>query len=178
VAWELQEALEGRARVETWEDRNAIFLGAVQNERTILGVILGFFILIATFNVYATISMMVTDKTKDIGILVSMGATSLGILGTFIFCGLMMCLIGTILGAIGGYLFADNINPIKDFIEDLLGIQVFNRDVYNFSTIPVEISPTFIAVIIAATFFLCFLFSFLPALRASWMDPVKALRHE
>ncbi len=177
----ISNALMGKgldAIVESWEERNAIFLGAVENERTILGVILAFFIIIATFNVYATISMMVTDKTKDIGILVSMGATSFGIMGTFVVCGLFMWLIGSLLGAVAGFFFADNINAIKDFIENTFGIQVFNKNVYNFREIPVEISPTFIGIIIACTFMICFLFSLLPALRASWMDPVKALRHE
>jgi lipoprotein-releasing system permease protein len=166
------------ASVETWEQRNAIFLGAVENERTILGVILAFFIIIATFNVYATISMMVTDKTKDIGIMVSMGATSIGIMGTFVLCGLFMWLIGSLLGAVGGYLFAAHINGIKDFIENLFGIEVFRSDIYNFKEIPVELSPTFTILIVLGTFFICLFFSLLPSLRASWMDPVKALRRE
>lgn len=166
------------ARIETWEERNSVFLGAVENERTILGVILAFFIIIATFNVYATISMMVTDKTKDIGILVSMGATSIGIMKTFIYCGLFMWLIGSTLGAIAGYLFAKNINAIKDFLENLLGVEIFRQDVYNFKNIPVEVSFSFILMIIIGTFFMCLFFSMLPAMRASLMDPVKALRHE
>ncbi|MHC4943414.1 MAG: ABC transporter permease [Planctomycetota bacterium] len=166
------------AEVETWEEVHSIFLGAVENERTILGVILGFFILIATFNVFATISMMVTDKTKDIGILVSMGATSVGIMNTFVLCGLFMWLIGSILGTIAGYLFAANINDIKDFIENLFNIEVFRSDVYSFTEIPVELSPVFISVIVLVTFVMCLFFSLLPSLRASWMDPVKALRHE
>lgn len=180
IKQDIKEALEEDflVRVDTWEDRNAIFLGAVQNERTILGVILTFFILIATFNVYATISMMVTDKTKDIGILVSMGATAMGIMQTFVYCGLLMWLIGSTLGSIAGYLFAQNINGIKDVVEGVTGVEVFRSDIYNFREIPVEISMTFIGVIILGTFFMCLFFSLLPSLRASWMDPVKALRHE
>lgn len=166
------------AQVETWEDVHAVFLGAVENERTILGVLLTFFILIAAFNVFATISMMVTDKTKDIGILVSMGATSFGIMKTFVICGLFMWLIGSLLGAVGGYFFADNINAIKDFLENLFGIEIFRSDVYNFREIPVELSYSFIGIVIAGTFVMCLFFSLLPSLRASWMDPVKALRHE
>lgn len=177
----IDEILDERrihAEVETWEEANSIFLGAVENERTILGVILTFFILIATFNVFATISMMVTDKTKDIGILVSMGATSIGIMKTFVICGLFMWLIGSILGAVAGYFFADNINAIKDTIEQVFGIEIFRSDVYSFREIPVELNMGFIGFIMVGTFVLCLLFSLLPSLRASWMDPVKALRHE
>ncbi len=166
------------AIVKTWEEKNSVFLGAVQNERTILGFILGFFILIATFNVFATTSMMVTDKTKDIGILVSMGATPGGILGIFLTCGFLMWLIGSILGAVAGYFFAMNVNAIKDFIEAALNVQIFNREVYNFTEIPVEISGFFITITLAGTFLLCLFFSFIPALRASLMDPVETLRHE
>jgi len=164
--------------VATWEQKNAIFLGAVKNERTILGFILGFFILIATFNVFANTSIMVTDKTKDIGILVSMGATPGGILGIFMSCGVFLWMIGSVLGAIGGYFFADNINPIKDFIEDTFNVQVFDKTVYNFTEIPVEIDPVFIGFTILGTLILCLIFSFIPAFRASLMDPVRTLRHE
>ncbi len=166
------------AYVATWEQKNAIFLGAVKNERTILGFILGFFILIATFNVFANTSIMVTDKTKDIGILVSMGATPGGILGIFMSCGVLLWLIGSVLGAIGGYFFADNINPIKDFIEDTFNVEVFDKNVYNFTEIPVEIDPVFIGFTILGTLILCLFFSFIPAFRASLMDPVRTLRHE
>jgi len=164
--------------VQTWEQKNAVFLGAVENERTILGCILGFFILIATFNVFATTSMVVTDKIRDIGILVSMGATPGAILKIFLTCGLLMSLIGSSLGAVGGFFFADNINPIKDFIERTLHVQVFNREVYNFTEIPVEIDGFLIAVAILITLFLSLVFSFRPALRASLMNPVETLRHE
>ncbi len=167
-----------KAYVATWEQKNAIFLGAVKNERTILGFILGFFILIATFNVFANTSIMVTDKTKDIGILVSMGATPGGILGIFMSCGVFLWMIGSVLGAIGGYFFADNINPIKDFIEDTFNVQVFDKTVYNFTEIPVEIDPVFIGFTILGTLILCLIFSFIPAFRASLMDPVRTLRHE
>ncbi|MFH2002775.1 MAG: FtsX-like permease family protein, partial [Planctomycetota bacterium] len=109
---------------------------------------------------------------------VSMGATSIGIMKTFVICGLFMWLIGSLLGAVVGYLFADNINAIKDFLENILGIEIFRHDVYNFRDIPVELSPTFIGVVVAGTFVMCLFFSLLPSLRASWMDPVKALRHE
>lgn len=164
--------------VATWEQKNAVFLGAVQNERTILGFILGFFILIATFNVFANTSMMVTDKTRDIGILVSMGATPSGVLGIFLSCGVLMWMIGAALGAVAGYLFASYINPIKDFIEKTLDVEIFRKDVYNFTDIPVEINAAFIVATVMCTLLLCLFFSFIPALRASLMDPVRTLRHE
>jgi len=164
--------------VATWEQKNAVFLGAVENERTILGFILGFFILMATFNVFATTSMMVTDKTKDIGILVSMGATPAGILGIFVSCGILMWLIGASLGAAGGYLFAEHINAVKNFIESTFHVEIFRKDVYNFTEIPVAIDGLFIAFTLLGTLLLSLFFSFIPALRASLMDPVETLRHE
>lgn len=166
------------AWVDTWERRNEVYLGAVENERTILGFILGFFILIATFNVFATTSMMVTDRTKDIGILVSMGATSSGILGIFMSCGVMMWFIGSTFGAAAGYLFADNINAVNSFLEEVFGVAIFREDVYTFKEIPVEIDACFMGATMLGTFLLCMFFSFIPALRASLMDPVETLRHE
>ncbi len=166
------------ASVETWEKRNEVYLGAVENERTILGFILCFFIIIATFNVFATTSMMVTDRTKDIGILVSMGATSSGILGIFMTCGILMWLIGSTFGSIAGYLFADNINGVNAFLEKVFGVTIFREDIYTFKEIPTEINAYFIGATLLGTFLLCLFFSFIPALRASLMDPVETLRHE
>ena len=164
--------------VETWEDRHATFLGAVENERSILGFLLFFFVAVACFNVFATLTIMVTDKTRDIGVLNSMGATHGGILSVFVRCGAVMALVSSAVGTFTGVLVAQKINVINGWLEQLFGFRIFRPDVYTFDAIPVEIQPWFVVLVFVATNVFAILCAFLPALRAARMDPVKALRHE
>ncbi|MBI4878594.1 MAG: ABC transporter permease [Planctomycetes bacterium] len=164
--------------VETWMDRNAKFLGAVENERSILGVLLFFFVLVACFNVFATLTIMVSDKTKDIGVLNAMGATARGLLEIFVGCGVIMTLLSATLGCVSGVLVALNINHVNDGLEWLFGVRIFRADIYTFSEIPVEISAWFVAIVFLATLVLAIVFALVPALRAARMDPVRALRYE
>lgn len=164
--------------VETWEDRHETFLGAVENERSILGFLLFFFVAVACFNVFATLTIMVSDKTRDIGVLNAMGATQGGILSVFIRCGAVMALVSSAVGCVTGVLVARHINDINGLLERLFGVRIFRADVYKFDSIPVEIQPWFVVFVFVATNVFAIFCALLPALRAARMDPVKALRHE
>ncbi len=164
--------------VETWMKRHRNFLGAVENERSILGVLLFFFVLVACFNVFATLTIMVSDKTKDIGVLNAMGATARGLLEIFVGCGVIMTLLSATLGCVSGVLVALNINHVNDGLEWLFGVRIFRADIYTFSEIPVEISAWFVGCVFLATLVLAALFALIPAMRAARMDPVQALRYE
>ncbi len=164
--------------VETWEDRNAKFLGAVENERSILGILLFFFVAVACFNVFATITIMVTDKTKDIGVLNTIGATRRGVLAVFLWCGGAMSFSSSILGCATGVLLAININHVNDALAAVTGERIFNEEVYLFRQIPVDVQPWFVVVVFISTNLFAVLCALLPALRAARMDPVKALRYE
>lgn len=106
-----------RVKVETWMDRFANFIGAVQNERGMMGILLFFFVIVACFNVFATITIMVSDKTKDIGVLTSMGAAGRGMLDIFVGCGLIMSVLSSTLGCVSGVLVASYINEINDLLK-------------------------------------------------------------
>jgi lipoprotein-releasing system permease protein len=177
----LESALGGAgilAKVETWMDRNKQFLGAVENERAIMGVILGFFVLVACFNVFATLTIMVTDKTKDIGILNAMGATAGGMTRIFLYCGLIMALFSAAVGCASGVGLARSLNAINDAIERFFGVRIFRADIYLFREIPVQIDTELVVGVFAGTVVLAVLFSALPAVRAARMDPIRALRYE
>lgn len=177
VSERLEEAgLE--VQVQTWMDRNENFLQAVENERGILGFLLFFFVGVACFNVFATLTIMVSDKTRDIGVLNSMGSSARGILELFVGCGLIMAISSALLGCLSGVLIALNINQIDNGLESLFGVRIFQRDIFTFSEIPVEIEPLFVTAVFVVTLFFAFICDLLPALRAARMDPVAALRHE
>jgi lipoprotein-releasing system permease protein len=175
---ELQHTLGRRAEVETWEDRHANYLSAVDNERGILNVVLFFIVLVALFLVFATLSMMVTDKIKDIGILSSMGATPLGIAGIFVACGNIVVIAGVSLGLALGYLVTSNINSIRIFLEQRFGLYIFKPNVYVFTEIPAQIDPGRLSVFVTVVFVFGILASVIPAVRAAYLHPVRALRYE
>jgi len=181
----LRESLRARlaeagisGRVETWEDRHAIWLGAVENERNILAFVLGLFVLLTCTITFSTLTMMVREKIRDIGILSAIGASPGSVGGVFALAGLFVSSVGGAAGLALGTLVATNLNAIKDWIEATFDIEIFRRDVYAFEEVPVEVSLGLDVAIAAATVVFGVVICLLPSWRAARMDPVEALRHE
>jgi len=164
--------------VHTWEDRNRTWLAAVKNERRILMVILGFFLVLVCTITFSVLTMLVQEKVRDIGVLSAMGTSAGGIGSIFAMVGVTISLAGGLVGLLSGWWLATNINNVKDWIEDVFDVQIFDRNVYAFSEIPIDMDwsqnllITVLAVVSAATICL------IPAWRAARLDPVEALRHD
>ncbi len=167
-----------RYRIETWKDMQGPLLAAVQWETTILNILLFLIIGVAGFGIFATFFMIVVEKTKDIGILKSLGAPSGGIMSIFLSYGFALGIVGSGVGAVLGVLFVININTIAGWIERLTGQEVFDPSVYYFHEIPTILSPITIAWIVFGAMVIALLASVMPALRAARMHPVEALRYE
>ena len=164
--------------VETWYDRNAIFLNAVENERNILAIVLSFFVLLTSTLTLTVLTMMVREKLRDIGILASMGAPPGGIAGVFALCAVFVATLGGLLGLGLGTLLSLNVNAVKDWIEDTFGIEIFRQDVYAFRDIPSALDVRTNLIFVGTTIVFSVLICAWPALRSGRMDPVEALRHE
>jgi ABC-type lipoprotein release transport system permease subunit len=161
----------------TWEDQREDFLAAVRTERVLLVIVLSFIVLLSGFIILATLTLTVVEKTRDIGVLGALGASRTGILSIFLRNGFFIGIIGALLGLGLGALLVDNLNAIKDFL-DARGIQLFPPHIYLFTEIPTIWDWSTVLTIMGGSVAMSFLAGLLPALRASRLDPVVALRHE
>ncbi|MEM6673672.1 MAG: FtsX-like permease family protein [Planctomycetota bacterium] len=166
------------SELRTWEDFRATLLAAIENEKSLMGIMLSLVLVVAGFTVFALLSMMVTEKRRDIGILCALGATSRGVLALFLMIGLWEAVIGAFFGALAGVWGAINIDAIERNLSKTFGFEIFNRDIYLFDHIPAEVTPSGVAWIVGGAVVCTLLFAAIPAWRASRLDPVEALRHE
>ena len=164
-------------QVQTWEEVRANYLRAINNEKVLLQIVLSFIVLLAGFTILATLTLTVVEKTRDIGLLKAVGATTGGVLSLFLRSGLLIGVIGGVLGLGLGLFVTHNVNGIKDALASI-GIQIFPPDIYLFREIPTNLDFWGIAWIVVGGILVAFLAGLPPALRAARMDPVVALRHE
>lgn len=175
----LQREIPGyRFPVSRWQDERQNQLDAINYEKKMMAFILMFIILVAGINMFTTLWMLVTEKTRDVGIISALGSSRIGVLQLFLTMGLFITVIGEILGLIGGMLIVENIAAIETFLWETFGFKMFDPTVYIFDHLPAEAEPSTLAVILITTFFASILFSAAPALRAATKHPVQALRYE
>ena len=165
-------------RIETWRDLQGPLLAAVQMETTILNILLFLIIAVAGFGILATFFMIVVEKTRDIGVLKSLGAPSGGVMTIFLNYGLSLGVLGSGMGMVLGLLFVAYINEIASVLESLLGQQLFDPTVYYFQKIPTIVNPGTVAWVVGGAIVIAVLASVLPSLRAARLHPVEALRYE
>lgn len=170
--------IEGRAGVYDWRDTNASFFNALEVERNVMFLILTMIILVAAFNIISSMIMLVKDKGQDIAILRTMGASRGSMMKIFMLTGASIGVLGTLMGAVLGILFALNIESIRQWLEGLTGTELFADEIYFLSQLPAEIDWTEVVSVIAMAFILSVLATLYPAWRASRLDPVEALRYE
>ena len=164
--------------VHTWEDKQGPLLAAISIEKGILNVLLFMIIAVAGFGILAIFSMIVVEKTRDIGILKALGASNAGVLNIFISYGLLLGLVGAMLGSAFGVGITIHINEIEQLLTRWTGHELFDRSVYYFNEIPTDLNVWSVLLINLGAVSIAVLFSVLPALRAALLHPVRALRYE
>ena len=182
VAGEIQTALE-RMRpmyfvVKTWEQKQGALLAAVAVEQSILNLLLFFIIAVAGFGILAIFSMIVVEKTRDIGVLKALGASTSGVRGIFLGYGLLLGLVGSGVGMAGGLLFVYYINEIEKGLSWATGRKVFDDTIYYFNEIPTVVEPGMLVGVVGGALFIAAAASVWPAQRAAKLHPVQALRFE
>lgn len=165
-------------QIQTWRDMQGPLLAAVQLETMILNILLFLIIAVAGFGILATFFMIVVEKTRDIGTLKALGASGHGVMSIFLSYGLLLGVVGSGVGLIGGLLFVRHINEVASLIEVVTGQEVFDPAIYYFNEIPTIVDPFTLAWVVAGAVLIATMASVLPAYRAARMHPVQALRYE
>jgi lipoprotein-releasing system permease protein len=165
-------------RLSDWTQSNSAFFAAVQVERNVMFLILSLIILVAAFNIISSLIMLVKDKGRAIAVLRTMGATRGSVLRIFLMCGAAIGVIGTLLGFGLGVAFTLNIEAIRQFVQSLLGTEVFQAEIYFLSRLPAVLNWTEVSQVLAMALTLSLLATIYPAWRAASLDPVEALRNE
>lgn len=161
-----------------WKQRNSTFFSALQVERVVMFVILSMIVVVAAFNIISSLVMLVKDKAADIAILRTMGATRGSVMRIFFITGAAIGVLGTMIGAILGFVLAFNAENIRLWLSDIFGIVIFPPEIFFLSALPTRIDPYEVGLVIALSLALTFLATLYPALRAARYDPVEALRYE
>ena len=167
-----------RIRIGTWEDQNRTLIAAVKKETALVLFIFCFISLTAVFLVLAIFWSMVSEKTRDVGVLRSIGASRLGVASVWLGYGTAIGVVGSALGGLLAYVIVTNINPIHDWLGETFNLYIWDPRVYYFTVIPSTVEPAKAAIVLVGGVLSSVFGALIPAWRAAAMDPVKALRFE
>ena len=170
--------LGGNARILDWQRTNSSLVNALIVQRDVMFLILTLIIVVAAFNIISSMIMMVKDKGRDIAILRTMGASRGMILRIFILSGASIGIVGTLAGFGLGIVITQNLEAIRQFIQNALHMELFAAEIYFFTRLPAVIVPHEVAAVVIMALALSFLATLYPSWRAARLDPVEGLRYE
>jgi lipoprotein-releasing system permease protein len=156
--------------VQDWADMNRSLFSALWLEKVVISITIGLIVMVAALNIIASLVLLVMEKSRDIGILKTMGATSRSIMAVFMLQGLIIGLVGTLGGALLGGGLA--------WVLDRYKLIQIPADVYQVSHVPFVLLPGDFATVVIAAVIICFLATIYPSRQAARLDPVQALRFE
>lgn len=178
VKREIEKFLTPPEYAQTWIDMNRQYFEAVRLERTVMFFLLFFIVVVAAFGIMSTLITVTVQKRREIGIMKALGANLAQIMWVFLGQGTIVGLFGTLTGLGLGMTLIRYRNEFSHWLAATFHIEVFPREVYQFSSIPAEVIPRDVSIICISAFLICSFAALIPAYFAARLDPVKALRYE
>ena len=164
--------------IYSWADMNSSLFSALKVERNVMFIILSLIIIVAAFNIISGLTILVKNKTREIAILKSIGLLNKSIIKIFFLVGVLIGTSATFFGIFLGVMFSLYIENLRIFLSDIFNIKLFPEEIYFLSTMPSEINPNSIFLISVCSISITILVSIFPAIKASKLDLVKALKYE
>ena len=164
--------------IYTWSDMNSSLFSALKVERNVMFIILSLIIIVAAFNIISGLTILVKNKTREIAILKSIGVLNKSIAKIFFLIGIIIGSSATIFGIFLGVIFSLYVENLRAFLSNIFNISLFPEEIYFLSKMPSEINISSIIIISICSILITILVSIFPAIKASKLDPVKALKYE
>jgi len=164
--------------IYTWSDMNSSLFSALKVERNVMFIILSLIIIVAAFNIISGLTILVKNKTREIAILKSIGVLNKSIAKIFFLIGIIIGSSATIFGIFLGVIFSLYVENLRAFLSNIFNISLFPEEIYFLSKMPSEINISSIFIISICSILITILVSIFPAIKASKLDPVKALKYE
>jgi lipoprotein-releasing system permease protein len=171
-----QAGLLDTVTVQSWKEYRRAFIAAMEKEQTMLTIMFALVGVTTVFIVFVVFYMIVSHKSKDVGILKSIGVSKVDVIELFLCFAFLMGLLGSVAGVFGGWLFLLKINRIEDFLFEHFGFQLWDRTMYAIGDIPNAIDLKVLAVIIVSAIGACLAGAFLPSRRAAKLEVVETLQ--
>jgi lipoprotein-releasing system permease protein len=168
VATDISARLGAGYVAQTWVDLNRALFSALWLEKMAISITIGLIVMVAALNIVASLVLLVMEKSPDIAILKTMGASSRSIMGIFMLQGLLIGTVGTAVGAGGGYALA--------MLLDRYKVIRVPMDVYQIAYVPFVIHPADLAIVVGSAVVICFVATLYPSRQAAALDPAEALR--
>ncbi len=164
--------------IYSWADMNSSLFSALKVERNVMFIILSLIIIVAAFNIISGLTILVKNKTKDIGILKSIGVQNKSIVKIFFLVGILIGTSATIFGIFLGVTFSLYVENLRQFLSNTFNISLFPEEIYFLNKMPSEINISSITLIALCSIFITIIVSIFPAMKAAKLDPIKSLKYE
>ncbi|GMR00577.1 MAG: lipoprotein-releasing ABC transporter permease subunit [Zetaproteobacteria bacterium] len=178
VADEVRQLLPPDAWVKDWMQQHRSFFRALKMERVVMGIILSLIVLVAVFNMVASLVMVVMERRKEIAILKTIGATDASVMKVFLYMGSILTGMGTLLGALFGLLLAWKLDALLAWFQNVTGVTILASDVYYIDHVPSIIDPVGVGLVVVVSLGMGLAATLYPAWRAAHVPPADALRYE
>ncbi|MHC5179594.1 MAG: ABC transporter permease, partial [Planctomycetota bacterium] len=163
-------------RVQSWQQNRRSVIAPMEKEQTMMTMLFLMLGIITVFIVFVVLYMIISHKSKDIGILKSMGTSVPSILGIFQLFSVFIALIGSLIGGVSGWIFLYKVNDLEDWLYEHHNWQLWDRTVYAIGDIPNQVEPEVLGVIVGSAVLACMLGALVPGLQAARKKPVQSLQ--